>query len=194
VKTPTVIVVAIAFAMVALTGPTAASASPDPKSIVLPLNDMPTGFGLKDAKYYSAAAVVKEQDTTMAQLKSWGYVNGYQAEYDRDVSLGSMLNGPIEIDSYASVYKHDDGAKKSMQASLDSARKQHYPELSVGTRLGDDAHLFSYAKKSGSSTFQIYIVMWRHHAVKNTILTVGLKGAVSPQQAVNLAKAQDKRN
>jgi hypothetical protein len=90
----------------------AASATPNPKGYVLGLQSMPTGFSIKSTKAVPLAAAAKESDYPVAELKSWGYISGYEADYTRDVTLTDMVSGAIEIESTASIYKNESGAAK----------------------------------------------------------------------------------
>jgi hypothetical protein len=171
----------------------AALASTDPKGLVLRLQDMPTGFKVKSASVKSAAAAVKEGGVTLAELKSWGYVTGYEADFDRDVSLSNALTGPIEINSSASVYRTKQGVARSLASSAAVCNKRPYEELSVGAKIGDEAHLCSATSKANGYTYQTYAVLWRRGVMKAAVIVAGIKGGVSPEQAVALAKLQDKR-
>ena len=182
----------VAVLLVAL--PAVASASsPDPKRMVLTLQDMPTGFKVDTSHYYDAAAASKSTDVSQAQLKKWGYVTGYETDFSRDVSLSHLLTGAIDIASSASVYRSETGAEESLALSVDACHKAPAQELSVGAKIGDEAHLCSSAQRSGSYTFQVYAVMWRHGRLKGAVIVAGIKGGVSPTQAVKLAQLASKR-
>jgi hypothetical protein len=171
-----------------------ALASADPRGFVLRLQDMPTGFKVKSAGVKSAASAVKEGGVTLAQLKSWGYVAGYEADFDRDVTPADAVSGgAIEILSAASVYRTKQGAEKSLASSAAVCNKSPSQELSVGAKIGDEAHLCSGTSKSNGYTFKTYILLWRRGALKAAVIVAGLKGGVSPGLAVSLAKVQDKR-
>lgn len=180
----------VALTFVAASG---AAPAPDPRSLALRLPDLPAGFKVKSASVKSAAAAVKEGGVSLAELKSWGYVTGYFAVFDRDVGLSDALTGAIAIESTASVYRTKPGVKKSLASSAAACSKPPARELPVGARIGDEAHLCSVVKKSGGYTFQSYVVLWRRGDLKASVLITGIKGGVSPDQAVSLARVQDKR-
>ena len=180
----------VALTFVAASG---ASPVPDPRSLGLRLQDLPAGFRVKSASVDSAAAAVKEGGVSLAELKSWGYVTGYFAVFDRDVSLSNALTGAIAIESTASVYRTKPGVEKSLASSAAACNKPPAQELSVGARIGDEAHLCSVVKKSGGYTLQTYVVLWRRGDLKASVLITGIKGGVSADQAVSLARVQDKR-
>ncbi len=154
---------------------------------------MPTGFRVKSSHPYSAAAAVNRGGVTLRQLKKWGYAAGYESDFVRDVSLSDLVHGAIEIDSSASVYRTSSGAKASLASSGKACHTSPATELSVGARIGDEAHLCSIAKRSGGYTIQTYTVVWRQGRLKGAVLAAGLKGGISPTQVVQLAKIQSRR-
>ena len=153
---------------------------------------MPTGFEATSAHVISAAAAAKEGGATLAELKSWGFVTAYEADFDRDATLSHALTGAIEIDSITSVFRTKKGAEKSVARSEAVCHKPQAQELSVGAEIGDETHVCSFVKRSSGYTFQIYGVVWRRGNLKGAVIVVGIKG-VSPDQAVSLARVQDKR-
>ena len=109
------------------------------------------------------------------------------------MTLGT-LNGVIDITSSASVYATSAGAEKSVASSATACNKAPAHELSIGgAKIGDEAHLCSMVRKSGGQTFRFYAVIWRRGAVKAAVFTGGLDGRIAPNQAVSLARLQDKR-
>jgi len=180
----------VALTFVAASG---ASPVPDPRSLGLRLQDLPAGFKVKSASVKSAAAAVNEGGVSLAELRSWGYVTGYFAVFGRDVGLSDALNGAIAIESTASVYRTKRGAEKSLASSAAACNKPPAQELSVGAKIGDEVHLCSVVKRSGGYTFQSYVVLWRRGDLKASVLVTGIEGGVSPDQALSLARVQDKR-
>ena len=192
---PVRLILASALLFVLLAG-TASASNPDPKQMVLTLQDMPTGFSVSSGTgYKDIAAVAKTSSTaTLAQYKAWGYQTGYEADFTGSPSLSDLMSGAADITSSVSVYKSSSGAEKSLTSSLGQCHKAPYKELSMGgAKLGDEGHLCSATKKSGEVTAQVYAVLWRHGRLKGSVLTAGVVGATSPTQAVTLAEVQDKR-
>ncbi len=194
----TVSVVIVSVPIVAV-GPalSARSSSPDPKSLVLQLADMPTGFGLKSAQYRSNEMVARENNKPLSKILSWGRINGYKVVYTKPVALSSLLKGPIEIDSTASVYRAARGARASFADSLAGLSKKDpkrkLKQLAVGTGLGEQARLYTYVEKSGGFTIRVFLVAWRTDRFIASVLTGGVDGGIESESAVDLAKGQQAR-
>jgi hypothetical protein len=184
-------VTAILFTAVAAAA--IASAAPSLKTRVLRLQDMPTGFSVKSRHFESLAAAAKRDQRPVSELKKWGYVNGYEADFSRDVSLSTLVRGAIEVDSSVSLYRSRVGVRASFADSARRCNKAPLHKLSLGAKIGDAAILCAATKKSGGYTFRVYAVEWRRGRLKASVLIVGLKGGVAGNQAVSLAKVQDRR-
>ena len=77
-----------------------------------------------------------------------------------------------------------------MVRSKQLCQKPPFEELSVGARLGDEAHLCAFTQKRGGFTAQGYAVVFRRGRFKATIISAGLKGGTSATEVVSLAKVQ----
>ena len=185
--------VAAAAALLLLALAATASTTPNLKTLVLGLQDMPTGFRVKSHHFESLAAAAKSGHQPVSELRKWGYVNGYEVDFSRDVSLSTLVRGAIEVESAVSLYRSRAGVRASLAYSARRCNKAPAHELSVGAKIGDAAHLCSLVKKSGGYTIQTYTVVWRRGRLKAAVLIAGLKGGVAPNQAVSLAKVQDRR-
>jgi hypothetical protein len=187
-----VVMVAAVVAVAALVGE-ALGAAADPKGIVLRQGDLPTGFAKAASPGYEPLAKAAKADKiSTATLKAYGYLNGYEADFSRDVSLNDMTSGAVDIDSSASIYRNGAGAKASLARTATACRK-HGTTLSVGAKIGDASALCSIKTKTGTFTTRVYALSWRRGAVRSTVLIAGIDGGVSASEAVRLARIQDRR-
>ena len=185
---------AVVFGLViALLVASTSSANRDPKNMVLRLQDMPTGFELTKSYYTSVTGAAKGSSVSVAQYKAWGYLTAYESDFSKNGSLGDLFSGASQVTSSVSVYRTSAGAGKSLASSVAACNKAPFKELSVGAKIGDEAHLCSATHKSGSITAQVYAVLWRRGQLKAAVLVAGVASGTSPDQAVRLAKVQDKR-
>jgi len=187
-------ILACALFLALLTG-TASGGTPDAKKMVLQLQELPTGFAVAVGTGYRSIAAAAKEDTnvSLAQLKAWGYVTGYEADFRASGSPGVLRGGASQIASTVSVYQSASGAERSLASSVAACHVSPYEELSVGAKIGDEAHLCEVTTKSGNVKVQVYAVVWRRGRVKGVVLTAGLLGGASPTQAVKLAEVQDGR-
>lgn len=181
-------VVALVFAAIA------AASSSDPKQMVLRLQEMPTGFSPASGSYYPITKAAAENGQPIAKLREWGYQTGYEADFKiNSGSLTDVFTGPIDITTSATVYRTTGGAKASLASSAAACRKAPVSELSVGAKIGDEAHLCTLTKSSEGITGRAYIVIWRHGRYKGAVLLVATTSGASPTTAVSLARTQDAR-
>lgn len=177
------ILVALAFSSLA-----SANANRDPKTLVLRLADMPTGFKVKAAGYQSNSEVA-DKTTPVQKFREWGRLSGYHLETKRDATLETLFTGPLAITSSVSVYRSEDGAHDATMSGWKHCGKR----LSLGRRIGDEARLCSITKRSGPYTAQVFIVLWRDGPVVAVLADAGLKGGPTPEGAVRLAIKQEQR-
>jgi uncharacterized delta-60 repeat protein len=168
-----------------------ASASPAGRLVLRP-RDLP-GFTVKTARAFDLASAAKFGNESPALLRSWGFVAAYLISFIR-ANPSHKPKGVLAVFSSASVYRTTDGARKSLEHTASACHRPGFSELPVSTKIGDEAHLCAY-RHSGSDhhTFQYYVVAWRDGPLKADVITGGLKGRVTPTEAVTLAKLQDTR-
>jgi hypothetical protein len=183
--------IAIAGLAFALAG--SAMAASNPKTLVLKLQDMPTGFKLGKSYAVPIAKAARGDHLPVKELKHWGYLRGFEADFTRNVSLSDLVKGAIDIDSSVSAYKSSAGARASFAFSSKSCGKPPTTKLSVGAKIGDDAVLCAFVRKSKGYKVETYALVWQRGALKAAVIIAGLKGGTSPDQAVHLAKIQDRR-
>jgi hypothetical protein len=182
-------VLLIALAAMAAVGVAAAS----PKTSVLRLHDLPTGFRTVAAHAYSLSAAAKRNQQSVSQLRSWGFVTAYEADYARNVVPSRSLKGAIEVQSAVSSYKAAQGAKLSLARAITPCRRPPSTELRAGVAIGDEVHVCANVTTSNGLRFQAYAVLWRRGSQRGSLFMVGIKGGVTAGQAIALAKTQDSR-
>jgi hypothetical protein len=171
----------------------AALAAPTPKASVLRLHDLPNGFQTVSSHTYSLAAAAKRNQQSVSQLRSWGFVTAYEADYVRNVRLSKTLKGAIEVQSAVSSYKAVKGAQLSLARARSGCRNLSSAELKTTAAIGDEVHLCTNLAISNGVTLQAYAVLWRRGSRRGSLFVVGVKGGVSADDALTLAKKQDSR-
>jgi hypothetical protein len=148
---------------------------------------------VKAHHFVSLAAAAKSNQRPVSKLRKWGYVNGYEVDFRRDVSLSTAVRGAIEAVSSLSLYLSRAGVRASLADSARRCNKAPAHRLALRAKIGDAAYLCSLVTRSGGYTIQTYTVVWRRGRLKAAVVIAGLKGGVGPNQAVSLAKVQDSR-
>jgi hypothetical protein len=134
------------------------------------------------------AAVKRGAVVNAEQAKAWGYVTSYSANF---ITNSRVARGTGLITSTASVYRTSVGPEKSLASTVKACSQPPLHELSLGTRIGDEAHLCMMTIKHDGMNVNTYVVMWRRGRIAASIAVSGPAG--TPEQAVALAKRQDRR-
>lgn len=174
---------------------TASTENIDPKTMVLQLQDLPTGFQTAPGSGYKSltAAAKESSNVSAAQYKVWGYVTGFDGDFSKNGSVADLMSGAGEILSSVSVYRTSAGSANSLASTVKACSRPPFHELSLGVRIGDEAHLCTAVQTSGGVKAQVYAIAWRRGRIRASILVSGLEGSTSPNEAVALAKRQDSR-
>ena len=178
------------IAVLTLVGTSAAATRPDPKTLVLRLQDLPSGFGVQTTTNYTIQGAASDGGVTVAQLRAWGYVAAYEADFARVVQISKTARGVFGVYSLASTFVSPNGAH-SRWARSKSCR--HYKVLALTTKIGDATQFCSGTTTVASRVVQAYVVVWTHKNAFETLVAYGNKGRVAPTQVLALAKVQDAR-
>jgi hypothetical protein len=179
------------IAVLTLVGTSAAATRPDPKSLVLRLQDLPSGFGVQTTTNYTIQGAAGDGGVTVAQLRTWGYVAAYEADFARVVQVPKTARGVFGVYSFASTFASPNGAHSRWARS--AKRCQHHKVLALTTKIGDVTRFCSATTTVASRVVQAYFVIWTHKDAFETLVAYGNKGRVAPTQALALAKLQDAR-
>lgn len=171
----------------------AALAAPAPKASVIRLHDLPAGFKTVAAHAYSLKAAAKRNRQSVSELRSWGFVTAYEADYARNVAPSATLKGALEVQSAVSSYEASKGATLSLARAISPCKRPPSKELRPGVAIGDEVHVCSNVATSNGLKLQAYAVLWRRGSRRGSLFMVGIKGGVSAGQAIALARTQDSR-
>lgn len=179
-----------AIAALALVGSSAAATRASPKTLVLRLRDLPSGFGVQTTTNYTIQGAAFDGGVTVAQLRTWGYAAAYEVDYARIQQVPKTARGVFSVYSFASTFASSDGAR-SRARSATACR--HHKLIALTKRIGDATQFCSAITTVASRVVQAYYVIWTHNNVFETLSAYGNKGRVAATQALALAKLQDAR-
>lgn len=190
--------VATALVLAGLLVGVSSAAAPDTKRMVLRLSDLPSGFALEQGHYADNARAAKESSTqTLADFTKWGRITGYEADFSRDRTAGILF-----LSTGASTYTTVKGAGASLRDSFAVAGKPQrlngqrvvFERVAMtGAPLGQEARTYSTNVVSEGLHVTFFVVLWRHGAVKATLLVGGPRGTLSAAAVVRLARKQQAR-
>ena len=117
--------------------------------------------------------------------------HGYEVVFTR--RTGSLQDGPLEVQSSATVYRSARGAHDAL---VDTARRRlpvGYVPLQLGFSVGEEARQWVRQGEAGVGTVLQYLLLWREHGVVASIVITGRVGVVSAADVAPLARRQEAR-
>jgi hypothetical protein len=177
-------------AMLTLVGTSSAATRANPRTLVLGLHDLPSGFGIQTTTNYTIQGAASDGGVTVPQLRKWGYVAAYEIDFARIKEVPKTARGIFGVFSFANTFASTAGAHgRWAQRAKDCKR---YKAL-TGTKIGDASRFCSGTITVASRVVQAYFVIWTHGNAFETLIAYGNKGRVAPSEALTLAKRQDAR-
>ena len=178
------------IAVLTLVGTSAAATRPNPKTLVLRLKDLPSGFGVQTTTNYTIQGAASDGGVTVGQLRSWGYFAAYEVDFARVKQVSRTARGVFGVYSFASTFASPSGARSRAQSATGC---RHHKLLRLTAKIGDATQFCSATTIVASRVVQAYFVIWTHGNVFESVIAYGNKGRVAPSQALTLAKLQDAR-
>lgn len=106
------------------------------RQMVLQLEDLPSGVIRAEEFFVTAEQSSLESDAReerLARLQEWGYVLGYDVTYQANPEVMSET-GLMLVNSNASLYSSEDGARASFADAVETARTTDWAELWGGAQ------------------------------------------------------------
>ena len=179
------------LAVLMLVGTSAAAPGPAPKTLVLRLRDLPSGFGVQTTTNYTIEGAASDGGVTVAQLKTWRYVAAYEVDFARVQQVPKTARGVFGVYSFANTFASAGGAHSRWVQSINRCR--HHNVLAVKRKIGDATEFCSGTITIASRVVQAYFVMWTHKNAFESLVAYGNPGRVKSTQALALARLQDAR-
>ena len=131
------------------------------------------------------------QGTVRADASRYGREGGW---IDRlRLADSTRTTGPLVVESRADLFKTSDGAKSDLAAYrvLFSRLSGEHKEIAV-SGLGQDAVGVTFTQPGGR-TLRFFRIAWRFQNATASITVEGFDGEVSQEDALALARKQEKR-
>jgi hypothetical protein len=157
--------------------------------MVLRLKDLPPGFVQTVSRSWTPRELSRQGTWTLKQLRQWGYIGGYEAEFTRDLTGPN----PTQISSDAGVYSTVAGARRSLRENASASRRGLWRPLELSTKIGDQAVLSTLVTTLRGGIARVFFLVWRQGRYKGSITLSGVEGQVAIPTAVSLAKTQERR-
>jgi hypothetical protein len=169
----------------------AAAASPDPASLVLRRADIGRAYTGHGVRLDNVDAARGAPPGFAARLARWGRIDGYQVDFARRASLATLQNGPLEVQSSASVYRSASGARAAFTYAHRQLVPAGYVPLALGFAVGDQARQWVRQAASGLGAMIQYLLIWRTRNIDASITVTGRIGVVSAADLAQLARRQE---
>ncbi len=183
-------VAALAAASIPAAGAGVQPVTPDTRTMVLQLSDLPGGFGRAEGVYVTNAYLDRVSGVNK-DYEKLGRLAGYRATYRR---VG--ISGVLGIDVFASVYRSSAGAHDSYAQSLAGAVQDGGPTfrwLRLKPRLGSETRVFLVTLVQSGMRVDYFTIAWRHGRVFAEVTGGGMSGRITLAQVAALARKQEAR-
>ena len=189
------ITLTLACLAVAATGSAAVAAAlaPTPSTLVLRRADVGQAYTGRGAPVDNAEAARGAPAGFATKLARWGRIAGYQVDFARSAGPAALQDGPLEIQSSASVYRSEGGARLSFAYARRHLVPAGYAPLALAFAVGDEARQWVSQGQSGLGTVLHYVLIWRDRNVDAAIVVTGRVGVVSAADIAPLARRQQAR-
>jgi len=179
----------VVFACAAFVGSAARAASPDLAAMSLRADDLPSGFAEANHRFWTPQQLGAEGPWTLAQLKAWGYLRGYEIKFTRSVESGR----PGQITSAVGSYGSSAGAAKALAANLVECRKGPWKRLTLRVRIGDRGYLCRRTANVEGTPVELHFIVWRIGRLKGSVTVTNVVGQLGAPEAVLLGLVQARR-
>lgn len=179
------------------------------RQMVLQLEDLPSGVILAEQFFVTneeSAAASDDREGRLAMLEEWGRILGYDVTYQANPEVMSET-GLMLVNSNASLYSSEDGARASFADAVQTARTTDWAELWGGAQEVESEELPSpewtdemlwlrvTAKPApevgiGEETFVNDFVLFRQGPARAALMVGWVMDRGSGDIVVQLAQAQ----
>jgi hypothetical protein len=166
---------------------------PPPPALVLRRADVGSAFTGRGGDVTNAEAARGAPAGFAARLVRWGRLEGYDVSFTRTMTPGNLQDGPLAIESSASLYRSAGGAHAAFVYARQHLVPAGYVPLPLGFRVGQEARQWVRQGEAGVGTVLQYLVIWRERNVDASIIVTGRVGVVSAADPAPLARRQDAR-
>jgi len=158
-------------------------------ALVLSPTEMPAGF----SEFYNGPQVrLDNEGTVRADASRYGREGGWIARLRR--SDPAQTQGPLVIESRADLFKDSKGARSDLAAyRIEFSRTSGSDLKSVAvSNLGDEALGVTFTQ-AGTRPLRFYQIAWRYRNATASVLVEGFDGELTLNDALGLARKQEKR-
>lgn len=178
--------------------PAPVDAARDPARVVLQLTDLPAGFTAAGSRSRSNRVTAAENGVSVALLESWGRTGGFEAVYERDVDPTDPPRGPATVTANVSIYRSGTGLRKAFSRSAGAIETSGAPNavfrrLTISARIGDETRVYRARFIQDGVPVVLFNVVWRTKGALGHLSVAGVRGNLTVEDAIALARQQQAR-
>jgi hypothetical protein len=121
----------------------------------------------------------------------FGRVEGWKARYRR--SGTPQTSGPLVVESRVDLFDSSGGAADELDAFKLEQEAAEGTRLLEAPALGDEVFVATLTQPGASSRVRFYLVAWREGDVAASLSVNGFDGKLTLEQALELARKQQRR-
>jgi hypothetical protein len=151
----------------------------------LSLGSVPSGFALTLDRSWTTDELVDQGTYSSSELQGWGYLGGYEREFERDNE-----SDPVKISSDAGAYATSQGVARAFQRNVTLCQNDGWDLIDANVGLGSESMLCARDVSFRGYEARVHFVIWYRGRVKNSIAVTALLGKSTPDLALRLARRQ----
>jgi hypothetical protein len=155
-------------------------------AMILPPSAVGHHFKRTLLRSYNRREIADQGTWSLAQLDTWGYLIGWEAQYDR--GLRTHKN-PAQLSSDAGAYRSVSGARRALIANAEACEIGSWHKLSV-PRIGMRSVACTEAGSAHGYHGRAFFVAWRCGRFKGAITLTGPDGRFTLGDALPFARRQ----
>jgi hypothetical protein len=164
-----------------------------PAALVLHRADVGRAYAGRGQRVDNADAARGAPRGFATTLARWGRIDGYEVDFARRASVATLQDGPVAIESSASLYRTASGAHSAFTYSRRHLVPTGYVPLPLGFSVGAEARQWVRQGASALGAMLQYLIVWRQRTVDASIVVTGRVGVVSAANLAPLARRQEAR-
>jgi len=156
--------------------------------IVLPAGAVPASFSESLEEAYTPDEIAAQGTYTLDQLRSWGYLGGFEREFERADEAD-----PAKISSDAGAYRTTSGIARAFEQNRVNCQTGGWMILSSNEHLGTSSMLCVRDTSIRGHEARVFFLVWFQGRVKSAVTVTALLGKNNPAFVRELAATQAAR-
>jgi hypothetical protein len=151
----------------------------------LAAGSVPSDFTQTLEEDYTPEEIAAQGTYSLEDLQSWGYLGGYEREFERRDN-----SDPMKISSDAGAYRTSGGIARAFQRNIVNCQTGGWRIVRNDVELGTESMLCARDTSIRGYNARVFFVIWYSGRVKSAVTVTGLLGKNTTELALRLARRQ----